>query len=70
MSKCKTGYEWESYLNKIARPLGCRAVYKWWTIHLYKKDPDTGIEYHVDGLDSIRDVEDYLKQLKKGTESE
>ena len=66
MSESKTGYEWEAELNKIARPLGCRIVYKWWTMHLYKKDPDTGLEYYVDGLESIDDIIDFLKSLEGG----
>jgi hypothetical protein len=59
----KTAYEWEVELNKIARPLGCRVIYKWWSFHLYKKDEDSGQEYYVDGLESINDILQYLKDL-------
>jgi len=62
---CKTSDEWFKELNDLARPLGCRVVYKWWCFYLYKTDPETGIEYYVDGLDSIQDIEDYLKELEK-----
>jgi hypothetical protein len=64
----KTADEWEIELNKIAKPLGCRVVYKWWAFHLHKIDRDTGQEYYVDGLESINDILQYLKDLSHSRE--
>ena len=65
----KTSDEWYKELSEMARPLGCRIVYKWWVFHLYEKD-HIGVERYVHGLESINDIKKYLKDKKRRTESD
>ena len=58
MSDCKSPDEWLKELNDIAIPLGHRVVYKWWVFHLYKG------EQYIHGLESINDINNYLKKRR------